>query len=74
MFYNVQITIKGVSHNVCNEKRSDMLTEKSFEIWHLFVTVLEAKMFHLAMDYMPVYGNKIPSEYDGIQLNFADNY
>ncbi len=35
---------------------------------------LVVRMFHLSMDYIPLYGDKTPSEYVCIHLNLADNY
>ncbi len=74
MFYNVQITFKSVSENVCSEKMNWYVEWRKMEIRHFFVIVLVVKTFHFPMDYMLLYGNKPTSKYVGIHFNLVGNY
>ncbi len=52
---------------------------RKWEILDFFVIVLEVEDIDYSdelnvLDYMPLYGNKTPSEYVCIHLNIADNY
>ncbi len=74
MFYKLQINCKGASDNICCEKMKSHVDWKKIEILQFFVFVLVMKTFHLQMHYIPLYGDKTPSEYVCIHLNLAKNY